>query len=213
MLTKNRKDYSGVITLHKPVPPHLLYHTPPGSVGQKSSSVVKCPYIHRSVAQKSTRVVTGPGSEADEVYPHSPCSVKHLQDQFLSKRQEADAITQPLLDTENGFIKDLEHFLNHRDMLSVRKRELLHKRWTECVWWPVQRSVEQRFTRRRCEGAEPTEMMHTGYVNYSTKVSTALLKDPLFLHSLSRLEENRAVLHCRTGSKQSSHLTLNYWSV
>lgn len=130
-----------------------------------------------------------------------------LQDQFLSKRQEADAITQPLLDTENGFIKvgvdtqsnsgskqsnnnrwfclhevheavnqnicmhvqDLEHFLNHRDMLSVRKRELLHKRWTECVWWPVQRSVEQRFTRRRREGAEPTEMMHTG-VNYSTRV-------------------------------------------
>ncbi|KAK3522747.1 hypothetical protein QTP86_032030, partial [Hemibagrus guttatus] len=196
---QNRKDYSGVITLHKPVPPHLLYHTPPKRVGQKSSSVVECPYIHRSVNQKSTRVITRPGSEADKAFTHSPCSVKHLQDQFLSKRQEADAITQPLLDTENGFIKDLEHFLNHRDMLNVRKRELLHKRWTECVWWPVQRSIEQRFTHRRCEGSEPTKMMRTGYVNYSTKVSTALLKDPLFLHSHSRLKENRAVLHCQTG--------------
>lgn len=27
MLTKRRKDYSGMITLHKPVPPHLLHHT------------------------------------------------------------------------------------------------------------------------------------------------------------------------------------------
>lgn len=56
-------------------------------------------------------------------------------------------------------VKDLERFLNYRDMLVVRKRELLHKRWMKCVWWPVQRSVQQCFLRRRYEGAEPTKVM------------------------------------------------------
>ncbi|XP_053498906.1 protein FAM228A isoform X1 [Ictalurus furcatus] len=194
MLTKRRKDYSGVITLHKPVPPHLLHHTSPRSDGQKSSSVLESPYV-RSVPQKSSRVVRRPGTEADEAHTLFHRSVKRLQDQFLSERQEADAITQPLLDTENGFIKDLERFLNHRDMLRARRRELLHKRWTECVWWPVQRSL----TRRHYEGAEPVNTTHAGYINYSDKVSTAPLMDPLFLHSHSRMREKRAVLHCQTG--------------
>ncbi|XP_026773288.2 protein FAM228A [Pangasianodon hypophthalmus] len=195
MLVKSRKDYDGVITLHKPVPPHLFHHTSPRSVGQKPSSVVECPYV-RSVTRKSTSVLTRPGAEADKAHTLSPGAIKQLQDQFLSERQEADAITQPLLEKENGFIKDLERFLNHRDMLSVRKRELLHKRWTECVWWPVKRSVEQRFTRCRYEGVEPVEMMHTGY---RAKVSTAPLKDPLFLYTHSRMKEKRVVLHCQTG--------------
>ncbi|KAF4092029.1 hypothetical protein AMELA_G00016230 [Ameiurus melas] len=194
MLTKRRKDYSGVITLHRPVPPHLLHHTSPGSVGQKSSSVLECPYVTR-VPPKSSRVVRRPGTESDTARALFHCSVKPPQDQFVSERREADAITQPLLDTENRFVEDLERFLNHSDELRARRRELLHKRWTECVWWPVQRSV----TRRYYEGAEPAKTTHAGYVDYSAKVSTASLKDPLFVHSRSRIWEKRVVLHCQTG--------------
>lgn len=104
MPSKRRKEYSGVITLHRPVPPHLLYHTvrhivqhhsdskwedavmwpvsifllqAPRSVGQKSSSAVEGPYV-RSATRKSTRFITHPGSEADRAHTHSPCSLKHL---------------------------------------------------------------------------------------------------------------------------------------
>ncbi|XP_060739648.1 protein FAM228A [Tachysurus vachellii] len=212
MPSKRRKEYSGVITLHKPVPPHLLYHTAPRSVGQKSSSAVEGPYV-RSATRNLTRFITHPGSQADTAHTRSPCSLKHLMDHLLSEQQEVEAITQPLLDTENGFIKDLEHFLNHVDMLRVRRHELLHKRWTECVWWPIQCSVERRFKLRHCEGMKPTKILRTGYDDYSAKrkimektnepvvfqVSTILLKDPLFLYLHSRLKENTAVLHCQTG--------------
>ncbi|KAM9495207.1 protein FAM228A [Clarias gariepinus] len=164
MLAKGRKDYNGVITPHKPVPPHLLHHTSPRRAGQKSISSSEV----RGVTQRST-------TEADKAHTLSPCSLKQLQDQFLLERWDADAIVKPLLDTEHGFIKDLEHFLNHRDILRVRKRELLHKRWTECVWWPVQQSVEQRFTRWCHERGEPRKMDYTDYSTNLQPVVTYLL--------------------------------------
>ncbi|GAA6088555.1 protein FAM228A [Tachysurus ichikawai] len=207
MPSKRRKEYSGVITLHRPVPPHLLYHTAPRSVGQKSSSAVEGPYV-RSATRKSTRFITHPGSEADRAHTHSPCSLKHLMDHLVSEQQEVDSITQPLLDTENGFMKDLEHFLNHIDMLSVRRHKLLHKRWTECVWWPMKCSVEQRFKWRHCEGMKPTKMLHTGYDKYSAKslpkgyssFSSGCVDDCQWMASLKEQDRNKRDLHgsCRS---------------
>ncbi len=42
------------------------------------------------------------------------------------------------------FMKDLEKFLSHHDVTELRRRELLHKRWTERTWLPLQRRVEER---------------------------------------------------------------------
>ncbi|XP_072551263.1 protein FAM228A isoform X2 [Salminus brasiliensis] len=123
---------------------------------------------------------------------------------------------------------DLELYLDHRDTLALRKRELLHKCWTECVWRPIQRSVKQRFTHTCCEGAEPMNAMLAHYINYcntkgfvslenydpkeyepfllhisrphSYQVSTPSLKDPLSLQSRARMREKRAILRCQSGS-------------
>ncbi|KAI4904599.1 hypothetical protein NFI96_025712, partial [Prochilodus magdalenae] len=222
---------SGMIFVHKPVPPHLLQASSSESVWPKSSSAGradrKCRYL-RSATQRSTRVAIQSKTTANVPRKLSPCSVKQLQAQFLSEQQEATAITQPLLDTENAFIKDLELFLDQRDTVALRKRELLHKRWTECVWRPVQRSIKQRFTQRCSEGAEPMRMMLEHYINYcnakgfvsldsydpqeyepfllhisrprSFQVITPPLKDPLSLQSRARKREKRAILCCQTGN-------------
>ncbi|XP_046729734.1 protein FAM228A isoform X2 [Silurus meridionalis] len=195
MLVKSRKHHNGLITLHKPVPPCLLHETTSRDVGKE---VVESPCV-RSVSQKSTKVIKDPGIKKVHTVPS--CSVKQQQDKLLVEKQEADAITKPLLDNENGFVKDLEGFLKHRDMQHVRKHELLHKRWTDRVWWPVQRSIERHFIRRRHEGSKKR---HSGDIVYSAKVNTAPLEDPLFLHSRSRTREKKAVLHCLTGSTDSS---------
>ncbi|XP_036436986.1 protein FAM228A [Colossoma macropomum] len=221
---------SGMIFLHKPVPPHLLQATSPRGVWPRSLSGGRtdrrCRYI-RSATQRSTRVVTQSKTTADMPRTLTPCSVKQLQKQLFSEQQEADAIAQPLLDTENGFIKDLELYLDHRDSVALKKRELLHRRWTQCVWRPVQRSVEQRFAHSCCEGVEPMRTMLAYYINYcnakgfvslesydpqeyepfllhisrphSFQVSTPPLKDPLSLQSRARMKEKRTILRCHTG--------------
>ncbi|XP_037394057.1 protein FAM228A isoform X2 [Pygocentrus nattereri] len=99
---------SGVIFLHKPVPPHLLQATSPRGVWPRSLSVGRTDRRYqfiRSATQRPTRVVTQSKTTADMPRTLSPCSITQLQEQLLSEQQEADAITQPLLDTENGFIK------------------------------------------------------------------------------------------------------------
>ncbi|KAG9282332.1 protein FAM228B isoform X1 [Astyanax mexicanus] len=163
------------------------------------------------------------------IFIHKPIQPPVLQtmEQFFSEQREADLISQPLLDTENRFIKDLELYLDHRDKLALRKRGLLHKQWTECVWQPIQQSIKRRFTHASFKGAKPIRMMMTHYIDYcntkgfvslesydsreydpfllrickpnSYQVSTPSLKDPLCLQSRSRMRENRAIIRCQSG--------------
>uniref|UniRef100_A0A8L0DJZ4 Protein FAM228B n=1 Tax=Oncorhynchus mykiss TaxID=8022 RepID=A0A8L0DJZ4_ONCMY len=137
-----------------------------------------------------------------------------------SENQEARAITQPLLDTENGFVKDLERYLCQQERAELRKRELLHKRWTERVWTPIQRSVENQVPHCCYDEAERIRSMFLNYIHYCNskvqhtcasilpeyvnwfhffQVATPASRDPLFLQSRDGTKEKRAVLHCQTG--------------
>ncbi|KAM9550984.1 protein FAM228A isoform 1-T2 [Salvelinus alpinus] len=97
----------------------------------------------------------------------SHTSFRRLQVKLESENQEARAITQPLLDTENGFVKDLERFLCRQERAELRKRELLHKRWTERVWTPIQkRSVEDQVSHCCYDEAERIRSMFLHYIHY-----------------------------------------------
>lgn len=49
-----------------------------------------------------------------------------------------------LLNTENNLIKELEKVLKRHDVAERRRRELLHKQWTERLWVPLQKQLHQR---------------------------------------------------------------------
>ncbi|KAK7133133.1 hypothetical protein R3I94_015126 [Phoxinus phoxinus] len=154
-------------------------------------------------------------------------SKKQLLEQLHSEQQEVNAITQPLLETEAGFIKNLDHYLTHRDALDLRKSKLLYKHWTQSVWLPIQRSIEQHFTHHGYNETQKIRSMHAHYINYCNakgfvflesydpleynpfphhfnsphyhKISTPTLEDPLSLQSRARIKEKTAVLRCQTG--------------
>lgn len=168
----------------------------------------------------------------DMEHTFSVHSKKQLMEQLHSEQKEADAITQPLLDTEAGFIKNLELYLNHIDTSALKKRELLHKRWTECVWLPVQRSIKQHFTQHGYNETKNMRSLYTHYINYCNakgfvfldsydpldynpfmhhfnrpqhhKVSTPVLLDPLNLQSRGMIKEKMAILRCQTGHVRRS---------
>ncbi|KAL8624905.1 hypothetical protein ACOMHN_016201 [Nucella lapillus] len=50
-------------------------------------------------------------------------------------------ICTPLLDTEKTFVKDVKSYLDHKDMLDLRKKELLHKNWTNRVFEPIREKI------------------------------------------------------------------------
>ncbi|KAM9355000.1 protein FAM228A [Pholidichthys leucotaenia] len=70
-------------------------------------------------------------------------SLRQLQAKMEAENQQVKAIIQPLQDTGHTFLK-LDSFLSQRDVMNLRRRELLHKRWTEHVWFPLQSRLEGR---------------------------------------------------------------------
>ncbi|XP_073789178.1 protein FAM228A isoform X1 [Danio rerio] len=154
-------------------------------------------------------------------------SKKQLLEQLRREQQEVNAITQPLLETEARFIKDLDLYLTHKDTLNLRKRKLLHKRWTQNVWLPIQQSIQQHFMEHGYNEMQKMRSMHAHYIDYCNakgfvflesydpleynpflhyfstpqyhKISTPALEDPLSLHSRTRIKEKTTILRCQTG--------------
>uniref|UniRef100_A0A3Q3K3P7 Protein FAM228B n=1 Tax=Monopterus albus TaxID=43700 RepID=A0A3Q3K3P7_MONAL len=136
-----------------------------------------------------------------------------------AENQQARKIAETLQDTENGFMKELERFLSRWDETELRRRELLHKHWTERVWFPLQSRVEAHVS--SCGPAEAkrrlslySDYLHhcntKGYVFLDTydlkdynpfllnikkphfsKLRTNDTKDPLYLQLHQRPPEKR----------------------
>ncbi|KAG8011235.1 hypothetical protein GBF38_005939 [Nibea albiflora] len=83
-----------------------------------------------------------------------------------AESQQAKEIIQPLLDTENGFVKELERFLSQRDVAELRRRELQHKRWTERVWFPLQRKVEEHASSCSPVEAKRRQSLYSHYLHH-----------------------------------------------
>ncbi|KAM8831573.1 protein FAM228A isoform 5-T6 [Spinachia spinachia] len=59
--------------------------------------------------------------------------------------------------------KDLERFLSQRRVTELRRTELMHKRWTEREWLPLQRRVEERASTR---GPAALKRRRSSYSHY-----------------------------------------------
>uniref|UniRef100_A0A4W3I1D4 Protein FAM228B n=1 Tax=Callorhinchus milii TaxID=7868 RepID=A0A4W3I1D4_CALMI len=150
-------------------------------------------------------------------------SFDHLQAKVNMEYSESDALCQTIRDTEETFIKDVNKYLAHTDMLNLRKKELLYKKWTECVYNPQQQKLNaitnQGIERRRapilqyldyCNKMEPVLLEDYNPDDYNPyvlhmckpqylKVKDSLLKNPMHFQSQSRLEEDSVLLQCQTG--------------
>ncbi|XP_053397290.1 protein FAM228B-like isoform X3 [Mercenaria mercenaria] len=68
-------------------------------------------------------------------------TVKTLQEKSDLESKAARQLYSPLLQTENTFVKDVEDYITRRDVTDLRKKEVLHKNWSERVYKPLRKKI------------------------------------------------------------------------
>ncbi|CAG5928139.1 unnamed protein product, partial [Menidia menidia] len=108
-------------------------------------------------------------------------SLRQLQAKLEAESQQAQEMIHHLQDTENGLMKcllislmftdpclieELELFLRQREEVGLRRRELLHKHWTERVWFPLQKTVEEHASSRSPAEAKRLRNYYSHYLHH-----------------------------------------------
>ncbi|XP_023286086.1 protein FAM228B isoform X3 [Seriola lalandi dorsalis] len=208
---KKKDTASGLITFHTPFPVSLL-KPEECTAGVKDATGARKWPSQPSVMPRSSsgRVRAG---ERDEASPSgSQPGAKQDWPSHTSLRQ-----------------LQLERFLSQRDVTQLRRRELLHKRWTERVWFPLQRRVEEHVSSCSTLEVKRRQSLYSRYLQHCNtkgfvfletydlkeynpfllnikkpqyfKLNTADLKDSLHLQLHQRLEEKRTARSCEAGCK------------
>ncbi|XP_073349480.1 protein FAM228A [Pagrus major] len=228
----------GVITFHTPLPVGLLKseedvadvkdatesRESPSQPSARKRSTSKC------VIAEKREEASPPGSQLTTRQDWlSHASLRQLQAKVEAENQQLKEIIQPLLATENGFLKELERFLSQRDVAELRRRELQHKRWTERVWIPLQRRVEDHVSSCSPVEAKRRQSLYSHYLHHCNakgfvfletydlreynpfllnfkkphylKLSREDFKEPLYLQLHESQKEKRRACSCETGCK------------
>ncbi|XP_031805421.1 protein FAM228B-like [Sarcophilus harrisii] len=114
-------------------------------------------------------------------------------------KEDIDAAVEIILCRESYIIEEINKYLQRQDFLNSRRKELLHKRWTENVAFPLQQKIidkvgsPKEIEKRKCLELD-------GYLRFrDATVMIPLFRDPLLQAQQDRDEENRAILQCETG--------------
>ncbi|XP_076079721.1 protein FAM228B-like isoform X4 [Mytilus galloprovincialis] len=67
---------------------------------------------------------------------------------WVDKQEKSDVeskaarqLYNPLLETESTFVKDIEEYVCHKDVMDLRKKEMLHKKWNDRVHEPLRKKI------------------------------------------------------------------------
>ncbi|XP_061287369.1 protein FAM228A-like [Bos javanicus] len=171
----------------------------------------------------------GPGAALQESRGGPACACSYfmiLQDLALA-REDIDEAVYAILFRENCIAKRLDTYFQHLDAFKERKKELLHKKWTENVAKPLQQRIMEKvisykaLEKTKQENFEyflkhtnKTEIIFGDFYDpevynpfYMTKkdpnygkVAVPPFCDPLFRRQQERDEEQRAVFQYTTGT-------------
>ncbi|KAM8725504.1 protein FAM228A [Acanthopagrus schlegelii] len=238
MRPKKKNPACGVIIFHTPLPVSLL-QSEEDMAGSRDATESRMSRSQPSARKRSTSKCVR-AEKREEASPSgsqpssrqdwlSHASLRQLQAKVEAENQQVKQIIQPLLDTENGLVKELERFLSQRDVAELRRRELQHKRWTERVWIPIQRRVEEHVSSCSPVELKRRQSLYSHYIHHCNakgfvfldtydlreynpfllntktphylKLSTADFKDPFYLQLHESQKAKRRACSCEAGCK------------
>ncbi|XP_078321978.1 protein FAM228B-like isoform X7 [Crassostrea virginica] len=157
-------------------------------------------------------------------------TVRGLQERSDLETKEARELYNPLLEVENTFVRDLENVVSSQEVLDLRKREMLHKKWNDRVYEPLREKIIDvmegedwpELDRRKRElhkqylefvnekghvfldTMDPSEYYAqalNGHRPAPIKIATKAFRDPLLSQGRERSAEERTILRCLTGNE------------
>ncbi|XP_032441039.1 protein FAM228A isoform X2 [Xiphophorus hellerii] len=136
-------------------------------------------------------------------------SFRQLQAKIKEENEEVQELLERLSNRENGFMKEKESFLTQRNIEELRKKELIHKRWTENVWFPIQMRVENHTSSCYFMDSMRHQIMHSHYLLHcQSKIRTSGSREIRQLNLQLKKKLKRPSCACQAGSKPTSNKTL-----
>ncbi|XP_056014261.1 protein FAM228B-like isoform X23 [Ostrea edulis] len=151
------------------------------------------------------------------------------QERSDMETKEARELYNPLLEVEGTFVRDMQNVVKSKDVLDLRKREMLHKKWNDRVYEPLRGKIIDvmdgedwpELDRRKRElhkqylefvnqkghvfldTMDPSEYYAqalNGHRPAPIKIATKAFRDPLLSQGRERSAEERTILRCLTGN-------------
>ncbi|KFP43798.1 Protein FAM228B, partial [Chlamydotis macqueenii] len=92
--------------------------------------------------------------------------------------QDVLASVQCVLDRENNFVGEVDRYLKHNDLLNLRRKEILYKKWLEDVSDPLLQRIEDKMSSQSSKEIEKRkEEQLSLYLNYRNKKGYVALED------------------------------------
>ncbi|XP_078069033.1 protein FAM228A isoform X2 [Mustelus asterias] len=177
----SRRSSSGHISVHQPY-----------CGSEEISTASTCPMKSLSAQRhakkdlpKKCRSASVWSTEPNCVNWLSRKSFAYLQAKAVKESREVNALCQPLHDMEEYFIKELDKYSAYKDMLNLRKKEVLYKKWNDYVYEPLQWKVKAKLN-QSIERRRPSVLQYLDYCNK---------KEPVFLEEYNPDDFNPFVRH------------------
>ncbi|XP_048765589.1 protein FAM228B-like isoform X29 [Ostrea edulis] len=65
----------------------------------------------------------------------------YMKERSDMETKEARELYNPLLEVEGTFVRDMQNVVKSKDVLDLRKREMLHKKWNDRVYEPLRGKI------------------------------------------------------------------------
>ncbi|BFZ09938.1 hypothetical protein BsWGS_12977 [Bradybaena similaris] len=183
----------------------------------------------RALSAPASTVSVGSGSRTNQSGRTqdwlNESTIRELQKKAGNECHTTKQLYTTFMETERTFVKKLEDFLIHKEFTDLRKKELLHKRWTDEVYEPIRMKILDTIDKSDWNSIDyykrekhkkflehlnrrgvvfldnDNEECSLEEVSSLGKVRTKPLRDPLHIDSRQQSEEEKAILLCMTGHR------------
>ncbi|XP_074652000.1 protein FAM228B-like isoform X2 [Tubulanus polymorphus] len=237
----SKKDFTNVEEVAATMPIELAQDKPAKSLSRQSANSKnerRRPWSTPASCHSSSLSVRSNGVDPNSLISHtmklqdwlSAKNVRTVQEKADLETKETKQMYNSILDVENSFVKDIDKLLQYKDELNLRKKEVLHKSYSEKVHEPIRKKINRamsgpsyveldkrkrqlhkeylEFTNKKghvfLDTYAPEEYYPLGLCPvrpYHIKAELNHLSDPVLNQERKRAEEDRTILHCITGRR------------
>ncbi|PIK41577.1 hypothetical protein BSL78_21560 [Apostichopus japonicus] len=154
-------------------------------------------------------------------------AVRNVQERADPESKATKKMYMSVLDTENTFVRDVDNSLLQKAFLDLRKKEMLHKKWSERIAEPVEAKIYEEMKKNYPQVDNQKRKLYQEYLQHGNrkgfvfldtfdrseynplqlvtprpapiKIRVRTKSDPLLMQQRVRDDEDQTIIGCDTG--------------